>query len=217
MMRAVLRLAKVTGLAALLAAGALLAVAITAGGRAATSADAAALQTTDTGGLDLTIRETTTVEQTVTQERTLTQEQTVTQERTTTVEHTTTRRVPVTVPTTGEESSSASNTPAWVWVLLGILVVGLIALIVMLARRGHGSGGAAPAAAGAGGVSAAAAESRRRLDAAVSSWTAQGWAVVSQSGDSAVLRRGGEQLMVSVDQAGHVTTSPLPGDTWPSR
>jgi hypothetical protein len=38
----------------------------------------------------------------------------------------------------------------------------------------------------------------------------QGWALESQSADSAVLRRGGELMVVSVDEAGHVSTRPLP-------
>src|SRR5262245_47670114 len=117
---------------------------------------------------------------------------------TATVEQTTTRRI---VPTgiTTSASSSSDETPAWVWVLLGILAVGLVALIVLLARRGGGSGGAVPVG-----------ERDRRLDTAVRSWTAQGWALESQSADSAVLLRGGERLLVSVDQAGRVTTLPLP-------
>jgi hypothetical protein len=52
-------------------------------------------------------------------------------------------------------------------------------------------------------------ERSRRLDAAVGSWTVQGWAIESQTADSAVLRRGGEVMLVSVDEAGHVSTRPL--------
>jgi hypothetical protein len=116
------------------------------------------------------------------------------------VEQTTTRRI---VPTgiTTSASSSGDETPAWVWVLLGILAVGLVALIVLLARRGDG-GGTVPLE-----------ERGRRLDTAVRSWTAQGWALESQSADSAVLLRGGERLLVSVDQSGRVSTLPLPNRT----
>ena len=46
---------------------------------------------------------------------------------------------------------------------------------------------------------------------AVASWAAQGWAIETQTDDSAVLRRGAEAMLVSVDQAGHVSTRPLPG------
>jgi uncharacterized glyoxalase superfamily protein PhnB len=66
-------------------------------------------------------------------------------------------------------------------VLLGILAAALIALVALFARRGSGT------------VSAE--ERLRRLDTAVGSWTAQGWAVESQAPDSAVLVRGGERLL----------------------
>ena len=94
-----------------------------------------------------------------------------------TVERTTTRILPVpTTQTTTSTASDTEGTPAWVWVLLAILAVGLVALIVLLARRG-------------GGGTASVEERRRHLDAAVASWTAQGWAIESQTADSAVLRR----------------------------
>ena len=90
------------------------------------------------------------------------------------------------------------DTPTWVWVLLGVLALGVVVLlVVVLSRRGGG-----------GGVSVE--ERQRRLDGAVGSWVAQGWAVESQTADSAVLRRGGDLMLVSVDQAGHVSTQPLP-------
>jgi len=121
---------------------------------------------------------------------------------TTTVEHTTTttRLVPVPSQTTSTESpSSESNgTPAWVWVLLGILAVGFVVVIVLLARRG-----------GRGGARVSVDECSRQLDAAVRSRFAQGWAVESQTTDSAVLRRGEESMLVTVDEAGHVSTRPL--------
>jgi hypothetical protein len=53
-------------------------------------------------------------------------------------------------------------------------------------------------------------ERRRHVDAAVASWAAQGWAIESQTAESAVLRRGREAMLVNVDQSGHVTTRPLP-------
>jgi hypothetical protein len=114
-----------------------------------------------------------------------------------TVEQTTTRRV--IVPTTTTESgSNVDDTPTWVWVLLGVLALGVVVLLVaVLSRRGGG-----------GGVSVE--ERQRRLDGAVGSWVAQGWAVESQTADSAVLRRGGDLMLVSVDQGGHVSTKPMP-------
>jgi hypothetical protein len=119
---------------------------------------------------------------------------------TTTVPETTTRLVLLPTGTTTSSSSSSSSTPSWVWVLLGILAVGLIALIVVLARRGGGGGGG----------HAEGERSRYQLDSAVASWAAQGWAIESQTSDSAVLRRGGETMIVSVDEHGHVSTRPLP-------
>jgi hypothetical protein len=82
-----------------------------------------------------------------------------------------------------------------VWVLLAILAVVLVVLVVLLARRG---GGSVPAE-----------ERRRRLDGAVASWTMQGWALESQSADSAVLQRADERMILSVDPAGQVSTRPL--------
>jgi hypothetical protein len=113
-----------------------------------------------------------------------------------TVEQTTTRRV--IVPTTTTESgSNVDDTPTWVWVLLGLLALGVVVLlVVVLSRRGGG------------GVSGE--ERQRRLDGAIGSWVAQGWAVENQTADSAVLRRGGDLMLVSVDQAGQVSTKPLP-------
>jgi len=70
-------------------------------------------------------------------------------------------------------------------------------VIVLLARRGDR------------GLSVE--EQRQKLDAAVGSWVAQGWAIESETTDSTVLRRGNETMLVSVDQAGHVSTRPLPG------
>ncbi len=113
---------------------------------------------------------------------------------TATVEQTTTRQIILPSPTTTSTSSSSSETPAWVWVLLGILAVGLVAVIVLLAVRGRGDSAVSPA------------ERRQRLDGTVASWMTQGWALESQSADSAILRRADERMIVSVDAAGHVST-----------
>ena len=110
-----------------------------------------------------------------------------------TVEQTTTRRI---VPTTGttSSSSSASTTPTWVWVVLGILAAAVIGLIVALLTR-HG------------GLSAV--ERQRRLDAAVASWAAQGWVLDSQTAGSAILRRGPDLMVVSIDDKGLTNARPL--------
>jgi hypothetical protein len=168
---AVLKAVRLSGFAVLSAAGALLAGMITAGGRAA----------------EQTTTEQTTIIETTTAPGT-----------TETVQQTTTRRV--IVPTTGT-TTSASNTdngtPDWVWVVIGVLALGLIALLVVLLTRREG--GTVPAE-----------ERQRRLDSAVGSWTMHGWAIDNQTADSAILRRGNELMQVSVDPAGHITTRPLP-------
>jgi hypothetical protein len=77
---------------------------------------------------------------------------------------------------------------------VALTAIGL--LVAFLARRG-----------GQRGVPGE--ERRRRLDGAVASWIAQGWALDNQTADSAVLRRGNEVLLVGVDEAGHVSARPL--------
>lgn len=116
---------------------------------------------------------------------------------TTTVQETTTVRETVpTSPTTTSASESDESVPTWAWVLIGALALGLVILLaLLLLRRG---GGAVPPE-----------ERRRRLDGAVGSWIAQGWAIESQTADSAVLRRGNELMIVGVDPAGAVTTRPV--------
>jgi hypothetical protein len=100
-----------------------------------------------------------------------------------------------TVPTTTADASSGDGTPVWVWVLLAILGATLAAAIVLLARRG--------------GHHALSPEERgRRLDNAVSTWASQGWAVESQTLDSAVLQRAGERMIVTVDASGQISTLP---------
>src|ERR1700749_123011 len=85
---------------------------------------------------------------------------------TNTVEQTTTHQILVpTSPTTTTEPSSDNGTAAWIWVLLAILGVGLIVFAPPPARRGGG------------GQTVSAEERRRRLDNAVGSWVAQGWAI----------------------------------------
>ena len=112
----------------------------------------------------------------------------------TTVEQTTT--VSTTSPTT-TSSSSSSSTPTWVWIVLGILAAGIIGLLVALFTGGRG------------GVSGE--ERQRRLDAAIASWGAQGWALDSQTPGSAILRRGPDLMVVSIDDRGQISTRPLTG------
>ncbi len=141
-------------------------------------------------------QETTTTETTV--ETTTETAPATTESSTITVQQTTTRRVFVPT-TTATEENSASTTPTWVWVLLGVVALAAIGLLVgLLTRRG-----------GHPGVPVE--ERRRRLDGAVASWIAQGWALDNETADSAVLRRGDEVLIVAVDEAGHVSARPVSG------
>jgi hypothetical protein len=174
----VLKALALSGFAVLFSAGALLAGIVATGGHAA----------------DTTTTEETTITET-------------SPGTTTTVEQTTTRRV--IVPTTGtttSEPETGNDIPDWVWVVIGLLALGLIVLLVVLLTRRGGGAAAVPAD-----------ERRRRLDNAVGSWTMQGWAVDNQTADSAVLRRGNELMQISVDSAGQITTRPLPtaGGDWP--
>jgi hypothetical protein len=138
---------------------------------------------------DTTVAETTTLVSTVEETTTLV----------TTLEQTTTHQIIApTLPATTTESESSSDdvTGAWIWALLAILGVGLIVFAVLLARRGSGS-------------SVSVEERRRRLDNAVGSWVAQGWAIESQDADSAVLRRVDDLVLVHVDPAGQVSARPF--------
>jgi len=73
--------------------------------------------------------------------------------------------------------------------VLGILAAAVVGLAVALLS-------------GRGGISAE--ERHRRLDSAVGTWAAQGWAVVNQTADSATMSRGSEVMVVSVDEKGQV-------------
>ena len=137
---------------------------------------------TATGVADITTTETQSVTTTV--------EQTTTEPGTTvltTVEQTTTE-TPTTTGTT-TSSGSESSTPTWVWIVLGILAAAVVGLAVALLS-------------GRGSISAE--ERQRRLDSAVGTWAAQGWAVVNQTADSATMSRGSEVMVVSVDDKGQV-------------
>ena len=47
---------------------------------------------------------------------------------------------------------------------------------------------------------------------AVAAWVAQGWAPVSQTGSTAVLRRGDEHTVLSVDGSGNITSQAVRPD-----
>jgi hypothetical protein len=135
----------------------------------------------------------TTTETTV-ETMTTTIQETTTAPATTVVATTTVRR-PATLPATAS-SSDPDKAPTWAWVALGVLAAAVIGLSVALLTRRSGPG--VPAG-----------ERRRRLDGAVATWTAQGWAVESETTDSAVLRQGPERMVVTVDDAGRISARPL--------
>jgi hypothetical protein len=192
------RTSRLSVLAVVFALGALAAWTLGAAGRTAetTTVDTTAAVEATTPVADTTTESTPTTDETATTSESVTEPSDTTAVATTTVQVTTTRLV--TLPTlTTTSTSSESGTEDWVWVLLAILAAGLVALIALLARRGKGT----PA------VSTA--ERRGRLDAAVASWTAQGWAIESDTADSVQLRRGAEAMLLTVDASGHVSTHPL--------
>jgi hypothetical protein len=158
------------------------------------------------GGADTTIVTTTETQTTSTEQVTTTVQQTTTAPATTVV---TTATVPptTTAPTTTSAESTSSGTPTWVWVLVAALGAALIGLLVyVLTRRGSG---AIPDT-----------ERRLRLQGAIDSWTAQGWALLSESADTAVLQRGNERMTVTVDPTGHIETramTPPPPEQPPDR
>ena len=136
-----------------------------------------------TGVADITTTETVPVTTTVSETQTEPASTVVT-----TVEQTTTEKVTPTAPTT-TNTGSESSTPTWVWIVLAALAAAVIGLVVALLM-------------GRGGISAE--ERQRRLDAAVGTWAAQGWAIVNQTAGSATMSRGSEVMVVSVDEKGQV-------------
>ena len=165
-------MAKIVGIVALFAAGLAL-----AGGLAASGV--ADVTTTETLPVTTTLSETTTEPTTLVS----------------TVEQTTTRRVVVPTSTgTTSGSSSTSDTPTWVWVVLGLLAAAVIGLIVALLTRHSGLSDE---------------ERQRRLDAAIASWAAQGWVLDSQTAGSAIMRRGPDLMVVSIDDKGLTNARPL--------
>jgi hypothetical protein len=140
---------------------------------------------------DTTTTDATTTELAATTE---TVQETQTLQLTQTVQET--RTIPVRTATTTSTTSDDSSTPAWAWVLIALGIAGLIALIVWLIRRGDSD-------------DLPLAERQRLVSAAVASWVGQGWAIESQTAESAVLAREGQRVVVSVDALGHVTSGPL--------
>ena len=187
-------MAKLTALAALFGVGLLMAgIVPTVGSAETTTVTTTTTESTQTTSTEVT---TTTVQQTTTAPAT-------------TVVTTATVPPTTTAPTTTSTESTSSGTSTWLWILLAALGAAVIGLVVyLLARRGSG---AIPEA-----------ERRLRLQGAIDSWTTQGWVLLSESVDTAVLQRGNERMTVTVDAAGHVNTRAMtpqpptqPPDRWP--
>jgi hypothetical protein len=142
-----------------------------------------------TGALTVTLSAatTTTEEPTVPQ---TTVEVTVTNTQTTVGPGT----VVINPPTSTSTTETSSETKTWALVVIGIAIVILIGLIGWLASRHKDL----PP------------EARRgALDRAVGAWVAQGYAPVNQTDTTAVLRRGDEQVVVTVDGRGNISSQPV--------
>ena len=208
---AVVRIA-VIALACLAFAAGIVVAAASGAGYASTDTTA----TTDTGT-------TAPAVVTVTTERTETL--TVTETHAATTAETSTTEDTATTATTTETTGSGSGGgfPTWAIVLIVALVIGLIAAVAYLLGRGKKQDDNAL-------------DGRTRiLDAAVASAVASGWTVESSSPLEAVIRRGDDRTLLTVDDQGRVTRRPLgaglqpeaptdgqppaeePPEDWPSR
>ena len=81
------------------------------------------------------------------------------------------------------------------WVLIAIAVVGLVQLV---ARRARSRPSSQPMSLD---------ERQARVLSTVSGWTRRGWSLERENADSAVVSRDGEQVLITVDVRGHVTSS----------
>ena len=182
------RLVLLAQFSALLAAGLLSGMALAGCGSGGADGSVAAAITTRT-------RDTSTA----TVERTVTATQPTTVRETQTEQQTVTTGPTIISPnvTTTAPSTTSEETPNWAWALIAVLGLGVVALVVVLLVRRRGP-------------EEMPLEQRRQLvAAAISSWVAQGWAIESQTDDSAILQREGQHIVLSVDSRGRVTSGPL--------
>jgi hypothetical protein len=126
--------------------------------------------------------------------------ETTAETQTATVQETVTATVPAVSPvtTTTPEENTSSGTSTWVWVAVGLAALALVLLIVWLAGRGLRR--QLPVEA-----------RQQRVFTAVQLWTAKGWMLERETPDSAVLSRGNEIVLLTVDAYGNVNAGPLPG------
>jgi hypothetical protein len=102
---------------------------------------------------------------------------------------------PVTQAAPSAATTESEGTPGWVWVLVAVGGGLLIALLVwVLRRRSRGR---------------SAADRERLVAATVAGLASQGWAIESQTSNSAVLRQDGKLVVVTIDPDGRVTTRSL--------
>jgi hypothetical protein len=93
----------------------------------------------------------------------------------------------VTPPAASSDTSASTDT--WALIAIAAMIVAFIGLIGWLATRHKGH-----------------TEDLRRLAEAVAAWVAQGWAPESQTETTAVLRRGSERTLITVDAHGNISS-----------
>jgi hypothetical protein len=128
----------------------------------------------------------------------------VTVSQSTTVGVTVTGSVQPTPQTTAAApAAETGSTPTWVWVLIAVGAGLVIGLVVWLLRRRS--------------TDRQRGEQQRLVAATVAGWTAQGWAIESQTESSALLRRDGEAVVVSVEPGGRISSRRFGTSNEPSR
>jgi len=91
-------------------------------------------------------------------------------------------------------TDTSDETKTWALVAIGIAIVIMVGLIGWLASRHKDL----PTEA-----------RRRALGQAVAAWVAQGYAPVNQTDTTAVLRRGDEHVVLTVDGRGNISSQPV--------
>ena len=94
---------------------------------------------------------------------------------------------------------------AWVWALVAVAAASLILAVFLV---GRGSKSNPPLAAEV----PTSQERQELLIHTLSGWTANGWVIESQTGEMAILRRGDERRQVTVDEAGRIYQTEIPGN-----
>ncbi len=143
------------------------------------------------GSLTVTLTGATTTEQPTVPQTTVQQ---TTVQLTVTNTQTTIGPGTVVVNPPASTTDTSNETKTWALVVIGIAIVILIGLIGWLASRHKDP----PTEA-----------RRRALGQAVAAWVAQGYAPVNQTDTTAVLRRGDEHIVLTVDGHGNISSQPV--------